>query len=142
MLFRSKSYNSTAKMRVLKPEIDEIGAKYPKSEDSMKKQQAVMAMYKKTGVNPLGGCLPMVVQMPILIAMYRFFPSSIELRQKAFLWADDLSAYDSIYDFPGDFSIPFYGDHVSLFTLLMTTATLLSVKMNSEMTGGDRKSVV
>ncbi|PCH93593.1 MAG: membrane protein insertase YidC [Bacteroidetes bacterium] len=133
-----KSYQSTAKMRVLKPEIDEIGEKYPKQEDNMKKQQAVMAMYKKTGVNPLGGCLPMVVQMPILIAMYRFFPSSIELRQKAFLWADDLSAYDSIYDFPNDFSIPFYGDHISLFTLLMTGATLLSVKMNSEMTGGSQ----
>ena len=133
-----KSYQSTAKMRVLKPEIDEISEKYPKQEDNMKKQQAVMAMYKKTGVNPLGGCLPMVVQMPILIAMYRFFPSSIELRQKAFLWADDLSAYDSIYDFPGGFSIPFYGDHISLFTLLMTGATLLSVKMNSEMAGGSQ----
>ncbi len=133
-----KSYQSTAKMRVLKPEIDEISEKYPKKEDNMKKQQAVMAMYKKTGVNPLGGCLPMVVQMPILIAMYRFFPASIELRQQAFLWADDLSAYDSIYDFPGGFSIPFYGDHISLFTLLMTGATLLSVKMNTEMAGGSQ----
>jgi len=131
-----KSYQSTAKMRVLKPEVDEIGAKFPKKEDSMKKQQAVMALYKKTGVNPLGGCLPMVVQMPILFAMFRFFPSSIELRQQSFLWADDLSAYDSIYDFPGGFSIPFYGDHISLFTLLMTAATLISVKMNSEMSGG------
>jgi len=131
-----KSYQSTAKMRVLKPEVDEINAKFPKKEDSMKKQQAVMALYKKTGVNPLGGCLPMVVQMPILFAMFRFFPSSIELRQQSFLWAHDLSAYDSIYDFPGGFSIPFYGDHVSLFTLLMTAATLMSVKMNSEMSGG------
>jgi len=133
-----KSYQSTAKMRVLKPEIDEIGEKYPKKEDNMKKQQAVMAMYKKTGVNPLGGCFPMLVQMPILIAMYRFFPSSIELRQQSFLWADDLSAYDSIYDFPNGFSIPFYGDHISLFTLLMTAATLLSVKMNSEMSGSSQ----
>ena len=131
-----KSYLSTAKMRVLKPEVDAIGEKFPKTEDAMKKQQAVMALYKKTGVNPLGGCLPMLVQMPILIAMYRFFPSSIELRQESFLWATDLSSYDSIYDFPGGFSIPFYGDHVSLFTLLMTVATLLSVKMNSEMSGG------
>ena len=86
----------------------------------------------------MGGCLPMLVQMPILIAMYRFFPSSIELRQESFLWATDLSSYDSIYDFPNGFSIPFYGDHVSLFTLLMTIATLLSVKMNSEMTGGSQ----
>jgi len=131
-----KSYLSTAKMRVLKPEVDAIGEKFPKTEDAMKKQQAVMALYKKTGVNPMGGCLPMLVQMPILIAMYRFFPSSIELRQEGFLWATDLSSYDSIYDFPNGFSIPFYGDHVSLFTLLMTVATLLSVKMNSEMSGG------
>jgi len=136
-----KSYLSTAKMRVVKPQVDIIGEKYPKKEDAMKKQQAVMALYKKTGVNPLGGCLPMLVQMPILIAMYRFFPSSIELRQESFLWADDLSSYDSIYDFPGGFSIPFYGDHVSLFTLLMTAATLLSVKMNSEMSGGGQMNM-
>ncbi|MBL4657548.1 MAG: membrane protein insertase YidC [Flavobacteriales bacterium] len=131
-----KSYKSTAKMRVLKPQVDEIGEKYPNKDDAMKKQQAVMALYKKTGVNPLGGCLPMLVQFPILIAMYRFFPSSIELRQQPFLWATDLSSYDSIYDFPNGFEIPFYGDHVSLFTLLMTVATLLSVKMNAEMSGG------
>jgi YidC/Oxa1 family membrane protein insertase len=131
-----KSYLSTAKMRVLKPEVDALNEKFPKTEDAMKKQQAVMALYKKAGASPLGGCLPMLVQMPILIAMYRFFPSSIELRQESFLWATDLSSYDSIYDFPNGFSIPFYGDHVSLFTLLMTIATLLSVKMNSEMTGG------
>ena len=123
-------------MRVLKPQVDEIGEKYPNKDDAMKKQQAVMALYKKTGVNPLGGCLPMLVQFPILIAMYRFFPSSIELRQQPFLWATDLSSYDSIYDFPNGFEIPFYGDHVSLFTLLMTVATLLSVKMNAEMSGG------
>ena len=131
-----KSYQSTAKMRVLKPQVDEINDKYPNKDDAMKKQQAVMALYKKTGVNPLGGCLPMLVQFPILIAMYRFFPSSIELRQQPFLWATDLSSYDSIYDFPNGFEIPLYGDHISLFTLLMTAATLLSVKMNSEMSGG------
>ncbi len=131
-----KSYKSTAKMRVLKPEVDKIGEKFPDKSDAMKKQQAVMALYKKTGVNPLGGCLPMLVQFPILIAMYRFFPASIELRQESFLWATDLSSYDSIYDFPNGFSIPFYGDHISLFTLLMTAATLLSVKMNTEMSGG------
>lgn len=131
-----KSYKSTAKMRVLKPEVDKINDKFPDKADAMKKQQSVMALYKKTGVNPLGGCLPMLVQFPILIAMYRFFPASIELRQESFLWATDLSSYDSIYDFPNGFSIPFYGDHVSLFTLLMTAATLLSVKMNTEMSGG------
>ena len=125
-----KSYLSTAKMRVLKPEIDEINKKYPKKEDAMKKQQATMAMYKKVGVNPMGGCIPMLIQMPILFAMFRFFPSSFELRQKAFLWADDLSSYDSILDLP--FNVPFgYGDHVSLFTLLMAIALLLSSKLNA-----------
>jgi len=94
-----------------------------------------MALYKKAGVNPLGGCLPMVLQMPILIALFRFFPASIELRHKAFLWADDLSSYDSIYDLP--FNIPFYGDHVSLFTLLMTVTTIIYTKMNSDLQGSN-----
>lgn len=124
-----KSYLSTAKMRVLKPEIDEINKKFPKKEDAMKKQQATMAMYKKVGVNPMGGCLPMLIQMPILFAMFRFFPSSIELRQKAFLWADDLSSFDSILDLP--FTIPAYGDHVSLFTILMAIALIFSSKLNT-----------
>ena len=88
-----------------------------------------MELYKKAGINPMGGCLPMLIQFPILIAMFRFFPSSIELRQQAFLWADDLSTYDSILNLP--FTIPFYGDHVSLFTLLMTIATIVSMKMSS-----------
>lgn len=133
-----KSYKSTAKMRVLKPQVDEINEKYPDKADAMKKQQAVMALYKKTGVNPLGGCLPMLVQFPILIAMYRFFPSSIELRQQPFLWATDLSSYDSIYSWePYIWGLSdVYGNHISLFTLLMTAATLLSVKMNTEMSGG------
>ena len=129
-----KAYLSTAKMRVLKPEIDEINKKFEKKDDPMAKQQATMALYSKAGVNPLGGCLPMLLQMPILIAMFRFFPSSIELRQQAFLWADDLSSYDSIYDLP--FDIPFYGDHVSLFTLLMTVSTIIYTRMNSQMTAG------
>jgi YidC/Oxa1 family membrane protein insertase len=109
-----KSYLSTAKMRVLKPEIEEITKKFPKKEDAMKKQQATMAMYKKVGVNPMGGCLPMLVQMPILFAMFRFFPASIELRQKAFLWADDLSSYDSIISWSTDIPLisEFYGNHV------------------------------
>jgi YidC/Oxa1 family membrane protein insertase len=128
-----KTYMSSAKMRVLKPEVDEINAKFPKKEDAMKKQQAVMALYKKAGVNPMSGCIPVLLQMPILIAMFRFFPASIELRQQSFLWAHDLSSYDSILDLP--FSIPFYGDHVSLFTLLMTAATVVYTYMNNQMMG-------
>ena len=125
-----KSYMSSAKMRVLKPEIDEINARYPKPDDAMKKQQAIMDLYKKADASPMSGCLPMLLQMPILIAIFRFFPSSIELRQQSFLWADDLSVYDSILDLP--FNIPFYGDHVSLFTLLMTAATLLYTYINNK----------
>lgn len=128
-----KTYLSSAKMRVLKPEIDEISAKFPKQEDAMKKQQAVMGLYKKAGVNPMAGCVPMLLQMPILIAMFRFFPSSIELRQKPFLWATDLSSYDSIMNLP--FEIPFYGSHVSLFTLLMTVSTIIYTYMNNQMMG-------
>lgn len=126
-----KTYLSSAKMRVLKPEVDEINAKFPKKEDAMKKQQAVMALYKKAGVNPMSGCIPILLQMPILIALFRFFPASIELRQQSFLWAHDLSSYDSILDLP--FTIPFYGDHVSLFTILMTAATIVYTYMNNQM---------
>ena len=115
-----KSYVSMAKMRLVKPHIDELAKKYPKPEDAMKKQQATMELYKKAGINPMGGCIPMLIQMPILIAMFRFFPASIELREQPFLWADDLSSYDSIVNLP--FSIPFYGDHVSLFALLMAVS--------------------
>lgn len=115
-----KSYVSMAKMRLIKPQVDEINKKYPKKEDAMKKQQATMELYKKTGINPMGGCIPMLIQLPILIAMFRFFPASIELREQPFLWADDLSSYDSIVNLP--FSIPFYGDHVSLFALLMAVS--------------------
>ncbi len=124
-----KSYLSMAKMRLLKPDLDELNKKYEK-EDPLKKQQAIMSLYKRAGVSPFGGCLPMLLQMPILIAMFRFFPASIELRGEAFLWADDLSTYDSIFDLP--FNIPFYGDHVSLFTLLMTASTILYTRMNSQ----------
>lgn len=128
-----KTYLSSAKMRVLKPEVDEIGKKYPKKEDAMKKQQAVMGLYKSAGANPASGCVPMLLQMPILIAMFRFFPASIELRQQSFLWATDLSSYDSIASLP--FDIPFYGDHVSLFTLLMTVSTIMYTYMNNQMMG-------
>ncbi|WP_159517205.1 membrane protein insertase YidC [Sunxiuqinia indica] len=129
--FTYKSYISQAKMRSLKPEIDELGEKFGKDK-AMEKQQATMALYKKAGVNPMGGCLPMVLQMPILFAMFFFFPTSIELRQESFLWANDLSSFDSILKLP--FEIPVYGDHVSLFCLLMTVTTIFSTKLNSQAT--------
>ena len=131
-----KSYQSTAKMQVLKPMIDELGKKFPKKEDAVKKQQATMDLYKRAGINPMGGCLPMLLQMPILFAMFRFFPVSIELRQEHFLWATDLSTYDSILTLP--FKIPIYGDHVSLFTLLMTASTPLTMKMTESSPGQDQ----
>ncbi|RXQ93992.1 membrane protein insertase YidC [Ancylomarina salipaludis] len=125
-----KSYLSSAKMRVLKPQIDEINERIPKDK-AMERQQATMALYKKVGVNPMGGCLPMLVQFPILIALFRFFPASIELRQKSFLWASDLSSYDSIAQLP--WHIPMYGDHISLFCLLMAATNLVYTKMNGQM---------
>lgn len=128
-----KSYLSGAKMRVLKPQIDEIGKQYPDKADNMKKQQEVMALYKKAGVNPLGGCLPMLVQMPILFAMFRFFPASIELRQQSFLWAEDLSAYDAVLTW--NTYIPYvseyFGNHLSLFTLLMAISMVGVNQLNS-----------
>ena len=125
-----KSYKSSAITRVLKPEMDAIAAKYPKEEDAMKKQQAVMNLQKQAGASPTSGCIPMLLQFPILIAVFRFFPSSIELRQQPFLWAEDLSTYDSIWDLP--FNIPFYGDHVSLFCLLMTITTFIYTYVNNK----------
>ncbi|HER09504.1 MAG TPA: membrane protein insertase YidC [Bacteroides sp.] len=129
-----RSYKSQAVMRVLKPQVDEISERYPKKEDAMKKQQATMDLYKRAGANPMGGCLPMLLQFPILYAMFRFFPTSIELRQEKFLWANDLSTYDSILDLP--FNIPMYGDHVSLFTLLMTVTTMLSMRWSNQASAG------
>lgn len=126
-----KSLISGAKMKVLKPEIDLLKEKFEKDPTRMQSEQ--MKLFQKAGVNPLGGCLPMLMQLPILIALFNFFPASIELRQQAFLWADDLSSYDSIADLP--FSIPFYGAHVSLFTLLMTASTLLYTRMSNQMSG-------
>ncbi|MCF8233830.1 MAG: membrane protein insertase YidC [Bacteroidales bacterium] len=130
-----KMYKSSAKMRVLKPEIEEISKKFPKKEDAMKKQQATMALYKKAGVNPLAGCVPMLMQFPILIAMFRFFPSSIELRQQPFLWATDLSSYDAIVSWSQDIPLisQFYGNHISLFTLLMTVSTIIYTRLNNQM---------
>ena len=130
-----KSYKSTAKMQVIKPEIDKLNAKYPNEKDAMKKQQAMMELYRKAGISPAGGCLPMLLQMPILFAMFRFFPASIELRQQKFLWADDLSAYDSIWDF--GVNVPLLGDHLSLFALLMAVTMFFYSKMSSSQMSDD-----
>ena len=127
-----KNYKSSAKMKVLKPEIERMGKKYEGKSDKdtmMKKQKETMALYKSTGVNPMAGCIPMLIQMPILIAVFRFLPSSLDLRHRGFLWAEDLSSFDSIYDL--GFNIPMYGDHISLFTLLMAASTLLYTVLNS-----------
>jgi YidC/Oxa1 family membrane protein insertase len=124
-----KSHMSMAKMKVLKPELDAMKEKH--GGDQQKAQQEQMQLYSKVGINPLSGCIPMILQMPILFAMFNFFPNLVELRQKSFLWAHDLSTYDSILDLP--FNIPFYGDHISLFTLLMTASTILYTWSNSQM---------
>ena len=130
-----KSYKSSAKMQAVKPEIDKINQKYPNEKDAMKKQQATMELYQKAGISPMGGCLPMLLQMPILFAMFRFFPASIELRQQKFLWADDLSAYDSIIDF--GVNVPLLGDHLSLFALLMAATMFVYSKMTSAQMSDD-----
>lgn len=134
-----RSYLSMAKMKVLKPELDEIKEKF--GEDMTKVQQEQMKLYQQAGVNPLSGCIPLLLQMPILFAMFYLFPNSIELRQQSFLWADDLSTYDSILNLP--FSIPFYGDHVSLFTILMTASTLIYTWQNNQISSvqGPMKSM-
>ena len=133
--FAYKSYSSSAKMQALKPFMEKINAKYPKPDDAMKKQQETMALYKKAGVSPMGGCLPMLLQMPILWAMFRFFPASIELRQQPFLWAEDLSAYDDIISW----NTSILGmDHISLFALLMAVSMFFYSKiMQSQTTAGN-----
>ncbi len=131
--FTYKSYLSSAKMRVLKPELDELRAKVGDDQQKMSVEQ--MKLYREAGVNPLGGCLPMLFQLPILLSMYYMFPSFIEFRQKSFLWADDLSTYDSILNF--GFNIPFYGDHISLFCLLMTASSLFLAVYNRNLTPQD-----
>lgn len=133
--FTIKSFVSSAKMKVIRPEIDKINAKYPKQEDALKKQQAMQELYKSSGISMFGGCLPMLFQFPILFAMFRFFPASIELRQQSFLWVDDLSAYDSIIDLP--FKIPLYGDHVSLFAILVAVTMFFYSKSMLNQQGGD-----
>jgi len=128
-----------AKMKVLKPDLDEIKAKF--GDDMQKIQAEQMQLYQKVGINPLSGCIPVLLQMPILLAMFNFFPNCIELRQQPFLWAHDLSTYDSPIILP--FTVPFYGNHVSIFTLLMTLSTLLYTYYNNQMSTvtGPMKSV-
>ena len=128
--FTYKSFKSQAKMRVLAPEIKEINEKYPGQENAMKRQQETMALYSRAGASPFSGCLPMLLQMPVLIAMFSFFPSAIELRGQSFLWAHDLSAPDSILTLP--FSIPFYGNQVSLFCLLMTAVNIIYMHLSMQ----------
>lgn len=128
--FTYKSYISQAKMRVLAPEIKEINEKYPGNENAMKRQQETMKLYSKAGASPFSGCLPMLLQMPVLIAMFWFFPSAIELRGQSFLWVHDLSAPDFICTLP--FTIPFYGNHVSLFCLLMTVVNIVYTRINMQ----------
>ncbi|MDR3056821.1 MAG: membrane protein insertase YidC [Prevotella sp.] len=127
-----KSFMSSAKMRVLRPQVEEIGEKYPKQEQAMEKQQATMALYNKAGVNPMSGCIPLLLQMPILIALFSFFPNAIELRQQSFLWATDLSTYDAIIEWKNH--IPLIGTHLSLFCILMTATNIVYTKFNMEMT--------
>ncbi len=126
-----RNQKSSARMRALKPEIEAINKKYPDPDDMMKRNTANMELYRKAGVSPMAGCVPMLLQMPILYAMFRFFPASIELRQQSFLWADDLSSYDSIATLP--FTVPFnYGNHVSLFTILMAASTMIYTLISSK----------
>ncbi|MDR7130366.1 YidC/Oxa1 family membrane protein insertase [Algoriphagus sp. 4150] len=125
-----KSYIGMAKMRVIKPEIDELKEKY--GDDATKMQQEQMKLFSKLGVSPISGCLPMVLQMPFLFAMFFFFPNAIELRQESFLWATDLSTYDTFFNLP--FTIPFYGSHVSMFTLLMTVSQIVYTHFNNQLT--------
>lgn len=124
-----KSYLSMAKIRVLKPELDEIKAIH--GDDMQKAQADQMKLYQSVGVNPIAGCVPVLLTMPVLLAIFNFFPNSIELRQQAFLWADDLSTYDVVANLP--FTVPFYGSHVSLFTILMTISTLVYTWYNNQM---------
>ena len=136
-----KSYKSSAKMRLLKPQIDEINTKYAGESKAQERSTATMELYKRAGVNPMGGCLPMLLQFPILIAMFWFFPASIELRQESFLWAKDLSTYDAVISWEANipFISKFFGNHISLFCLLMTVTNLIYTKINSDNTGGSNQ---
>lgn len=131
-----KSFMSSAKMRVLKPQVDELNEKYPGQEKAMERQKAVMQLYSQAGVNPMSGCIPMLLQMPILLALFSFFPSAIELRHESFLWASDLSTYDAIIEW--NTNIPFIsswlGNHLSLFCILMTVTNVIYTKFNMDAT--------
>ena len=129
--FTKKSYVSTAKMRALKPYIDELNAKYPKKEDQLKKQQETMALYQKYGASPMGGCLPMLIQMPIFIALFNFVPNAIELRQESFLWAHDLSAFDALISWDKDLWL--IGDHISIFCLLFSVTQIINTYYTSKL---------
>ena len=143
--FTYKSYISSAKMRVLKPQIDEINAKYP-PEKAMERQQATMNLYSRVGVSPMSGCLPMLFQMPILFAMFMFFPTCIELRQESFLWAKDLASYDAIFEWDAYIPLitPYFGNHISLFCLLMTITNIVYTKINmsSQVGAADQMKVM
>lgn len=123
-----KSYVSSAKMKVLKPEMEDINKRLPGKENAMKRQQETMALQSKAGVSPLAGCIPALLQMPVFFALFKFFPSNIDLRQQSFLWADDLSAYDSVFELP--FRIPMYGSHISLFPILASVAIFFYMRMS------------
>jgi YidC/Oxa1 family membrane protein insertase len=132
--FTWKSSISTAKMRVLQPQIAEINARFPGQENASARSQATMDFYKRVGVSPMGGCLPMLFQMPILFAMFSFFPSSIELRHQSFLWAHDLSTYDVLFQWSGNIPLvtKYFGNHLSLFCLLMTITNLIYTYLNNQ----------
>lgn len=133
-----KSYMSSAKIRVLRPQVEEINNKYPGNEKALERQRATMDLYTRAGANPMSGCLPMLLQMPILLAMFAFFPSSIELRGESFLWVKDLSSYDSIFSWDAYIPIitPYFGNHISLFCLLMTITNIIYTKINMDNTAG------
>lgn len=131
-----KSYMSSAKMRVLRPQVEEINAKYPGQDKALERQKATMELYSRAGASPMSGCLPMLLQMPVLIALFMFFPSAIELRHQSFLWAHDLSTYDAIFSWDANIPLitPYFGNHISLFCLLMTITNIIYTKYNMEMT--------
>ena len=132
-----KSFMSSAKMRVMKPQIEAITSKYPGQENAMTRQQKTMELYRQVGINPMSGCLPMILQMPFLLALFMFFPSAIELRHQSFLWAPDLSTYDAVIQWNANIPLvtPYFGNHISLFCLLMTIVNVIYTKYNMEQTG-------
>ncbi|MDR1561977.1 MAG: membrane protein insertase YidC [Dysgonamonadaceae bacterium] len=134
-----KSFMSSAKMRVMKPQITTISQKYPGQENAVVRQQKTMELYRQVGINPMAGCLPMLLQMPFLISLFMFFPSAIDLRQQSFLWANDLATYDDIIKLP--FSIPFLGSHISLFCLIMTLTNVIYSKFTMEQTSGGQEQM-